>query len=339
MSKKRIAIYCSTIGACVLVVLVFVLLLKGSATETKMAATSEKTTSSKTVLIAGVDDAGANTDMLMLCRIDQENKRVHLVQIPRDTYYRNEKGSGKINRIYRISASKLGKKRAAEEMAKEFSTAFGITIDAYVVFDTRTVAEFVDLVGGVSVNVPYEIPYFDGRTGTVLTIPAGVQILNGEKSIAYLRHRKSYAEGDLGRLDAQLRFLSGLSSVLPSLKKIDRILAIYQKIIPNLLTNLTEKDIMEVMMAYFKNHGAYSVFLSRLPGEACYTGGVWYYALYRGASEQILRDLLGSSARFDPERRFTDDDREALSNIYFSPDRSYRVYTPDEVNEKKILHS
>ena len=85
MNKKRIAVYCSIIGACVLVVLVFVFLLRESASETKMAVTSEKEISSKTVLFAGVDDAGANTDMLMLCRINQDDRSVHLIQIPRDT--------------------------------------------------------------------------------------------------------------------------------------------------------------------------------------------------------------------------------------------------------------
>ena len=151
-------------------------------------------------------------------------------------------------------------------------------------------------------------------------------------------HRKSYAEGDLGRLDAQMRFLSGLSGALPSLKKIDRICAIYQKILPNLLTNLTEKDIIDFMMAYLKRGGAYSVFLTRLPGEACYTDGAWYYVLHRKATEMMLSELFGASGTFDVARRFTDAEKETLSNIYYSTDTSYRVYTPEEAANKKILH-
>ena len=91
------------------------------------------------------------------------------------------------------------------------------------------------------------------------------------------------------------------------------------------------------MIAYLKNKGACSVLLSRLPGESCYVNGAWYYVPYRGASEAMLCDAFGASVPFDLERRFTDESKEALSNIYFSPDRSYRVYTPEEVAKKKIL--
>ena len=161
--------------------------------------------------------------------------------------------------------------------------------------------------------------------------------MNGEEAVAFVRHRKSYAEGDLGRLDAQMCFLSGFFSVLPSFKKIDRIVGIYQKILPNLLTNLTEKDIMEVMIAYFKNKGAYSVALMRLPGEACYTGGAWYYVPYREAAEAMLQREHGLVGSFDNARRFTDTRTEVLSNIYFSKGKTYRSYTPEEIADKKIL--
>ncbi|MBR6795072.1 MAG: LCP family protein, partial [Clostridia bacterium] len=165
------------------------------------------------------------------------------------------------------------------------------------------------------------------------------QRLNGEEALAFVRHRQSYAEGDLGRLDAQMRFLSGFAGALPSLKKIDLILTIYQKILPNLLTNLTEKDIIEFMIAYFKNRGSYEISLMRLPGEACYTSGAWYYVLCKGATEEMLRREFGLSETFDGDRRFTDDKKITLFNIYSSSERSYRVYTPEEVNNKKILHS
>jgi len=338
MSKKRVFVLLSLSAACLLSFAVFFLILKNGGEDTQVTASGEN--ASATFLFAGVDDAGENTDMLMLCRISKEKGSVHFVQIPRDTFYKTETGKGKINRVYRQNVSKYGKKRAAEGLCAEISRALGIQIDGYVVFDTQTVASFVDLVGGVRVDVPCEIRFFDGKTGSERIIAQGEQLLSGEEAVAFVRHRKSYVEGDLGRLDAQMRFLGGLSTVLPSLKKIDRILAIYQKILPNLLTNLTEKDIIEFMMAYLKNGGAYSVLLARLPGEACYTNGAWYYVLHKNATEEMLHDVFGvASGSFDAEGRFTDSGKESLSNIYSSFDRTYRVYTPDEVANKKILHS
>ena len=335
MKKRSVHIWVSVLGACLLALFVFVQLWRSEDTPAQVAAGGGSAL--KTILLAGVDNAGENTDMLMLCTLDKSAGSVRLLQIPRDTYYRTSNGAGKINRLYRAFVSKYGKKRAAELLVKEFEEAFGIALDGYAVFDTQTVASAVDLLGGVSVSVPHEISYYDCETGKTCKIEEGEQVLSGEEAVAFVRYRKGYAEGDLGRLDAQMRFLSGFFSALPSLKKIDRILAIYQKILPNLLTNLTEKDIMEVMIAYFKNRGSYSVSLMRLPGEACYTNGAWYYALYREATEAMLQDGYGLTHTFDSARHFTDTKTETLSNIYFSSGRSYRSYTPEEIASKKIL--
>ena len=336
MDKRRLAIWLPTLGACLLSLLVFFRLFADDGAEAQV--TANGSDAYKTILFAGVDEAGENTDMLMLCAIDKVKGGVRFLQIPRDTFYKTDKSTGKINRIYRTNATKYGRKQAAEELTRELERALSVSLDGYAVFDVQTVKEFVDVIGGVPVNVPHEISYFDGKTGEAKVIFAGNQTLNGEEAVAFVRHRKSYAEGDLGRLDAQMRFLSGVSSVMPTLKKIDTILCIYQKILPNLLTNLTEKDIIEVMMAYLKNRSTCTVSFMRLPGEACYTNGTWYYVPYRKAAEAMLTKEFGASGGFDEGYRFTDDTKETLSNIYHNPDLFYRVYTSEEVANKKILH-
>ena len=336
MTKRRIFLWFPTLGACLLVFLVFLQLWQGDG-DMGAQANSKGASGFKTILLAGVDAAGENTDMLMLCTLDKATGKVSFMQIPRDTFYRMENSKGKINRIYRSFVSKYGRKHAAEELSKELGSAFGVCVDGCVIFDTKTVSSVVDTVGGVPVNIPNDFTYFDAETGIEKKLSVGEHVLNGEEAVAFLRHRKSYAEGDLGRLDAQMRFFSGLFSVLPSSKNMSTILVLYQKILPNLLTNLTEKDIMEIMIAYLKNRSSYSVSLMRLPGEACYTDGAWYYVPYRGATEAMLQSEHGLAGRFDDGRRFTDASSEVLSNIYFFSDKAYRTYTPEEIANKKVL--
>ncbi len=334
MKKRKVAIWLPSIGACLLLIVVFVRIFsaEGESRETAAKGNGNQTT----ILLAGVDDAGFNTDMLMLCSLEQTSGKMKLAQIPRDTYYRTPRGEGKLNRIYRSNASKYGKKRAAECFCNEIERAFGLPLDGFIVFDIKTVGELVTLLGGVDVNVPHTFSYSDGKTGEVRTLTAGPRRLSSEEAMAFVRHRKSYAEGDLGRLDAQMRFLAGLCGALPRLNKFDQILAICQKILPNLLTNLTEKDIMEVMIAYFKNRSRFSVEIMRLPGEACYTDGVWYYVLNRPAVERMLTTELGSSTEFDAEGRFSDEKREAFRNIYTDTGVRYEVYTPEEMANKRV---
>jgi len=335
MRKDRVLIWLSGTFAFLLTLGVFAFLWGCSPRTSEAARSGEERR--KNILVAGVDDAGENTDMLMLCSQNLDSGDLKILQIPRDTLYRIENGSGKINRVYRSVASKHGKEKAAELLAKELSVALGVPIEAYLVFGGNTVKEFVDLIGGVPVNVPVPIGYSDPKTGKKHTIPEGEQILNGEEAMAFVRHRESYAEGDLGRLDAQMSFLCGVAESLPRLKKWDRLLGVYQKILPNLLTNLREKDIIEIMMAYFKSRSSVSVSFLRLPGEATYTDGAWYYVLHRSATEKMLTDCFGVHGTFDEAERFTNPAWEAVRNIYTYPVSDYRVFTSADVREGRIL--
>ena len=67
-------------------------------------------------------------------------------------------------------------------------------------------------------NDPYDTPPL------VIDIPAGEQVLDGEHAIQYLRYRKGYSEGDIGRIAAQQEFVESafkqaLGMKLPTIAK------------------------------------------------------------------------------------------------------------------------
>ena len=308
----------------------------GEAKETTVQESGDLTT----VLLVGVDEAGSNTDMLMLCTFDRREGSVKLIQIPRDTYYRTEQSEGKINRIYRSVASKKGEKYAAEALVQAVEEAVGQRINGYLLFGVQEVERVVDLIGGVTLTLPTDLVYFDSAEGKERCIAAGRHTLSGKEALAFVRHRKGYTEGDLGRLDAQMRFWAGLFDELPSLANIDGFLAIYKEILPNLLTNLKDKDIIDIIMAYFKNRRSISVEMMRLPGEACLCDGVWYYVLYRAATEKALAYAFGrESVIFDLSERFTASTRSTIKNIADYPDGDFRVYSAKDAKEKRILQN
>ena len=53
-----------------------------------------------TIFFAGLDDAAENTDVLFLLSIDPAEKRMAVMQIPRDTYFEVDDAVHKINGIY-----------------------------------------------------------------------------------------------------------------------------------------------------------------------------------------------------------------------------------------------
>ena len=140
----------------------------------------------------------------MLVSLDPSRKEITVLQIPRDTYLIANATEGKVNRLYpAYRAAGQDKESALAQLTAEISDVFGIEIDHYMAADFSSVSYLVDRLGGLTVNVPSDILLGDK------TIAAGERLLMGEDALAFIRHRAGYAEGDIGRLDAQkLLFLS-----------------------------------------------------------------------------------------------------------------------------------
>ncbi len=324
-------------SACLLSVLVFTLVIREGMAKDDVGVLAAADGVTR-ILVAGIDESAENTDVLMLLSASVKDGSLHVLQIPRDTYLKYENEEGKINRFYRSYVSKYGQKDGAERFLKMMQEVLLMRIDAYAVFEAEALSTLVDSMGGVELRVPYAIDYRD-EAGERRTLEAGIKHLNGSEALAYVRHRSSYTEGDLGRLDAQMRFVAALVKKIPELKFPKQYLEICQKNLPNLLTNLSEKDIINIMMVYLKNRDELSFKIMRLPGEACRDeSGVWYYVLNRNASEEMLSAYFGAEESFDARHRFTREDREPFMNIYLAPNTSFRVYSLEEAQSAEVLH-
>lgn len=162
------------------------------------------------VLLIGVN--GGMTDTLMLGSYDLDDQRVDIISIPRDTYYpregKNDPASKKINAIYN-SDKAVGTAMAVSDVL------MGMPINYYAVIKYEGVRKIVDSMGGVPMNITFHMHYNDpyDKPPLKIDIEEGYQILDGDKSIEFLRFRKGsggypgYTEGDIGRVKAQQEFV------------------------------------------------------------------------------------------------------------------------------------
>ncbi|MTE19313.1 LytR family transcriptional regulator [Streptomyces sp. TRM43335] len=150
------------------------------------------------------------TDTIMLVHISADRGRASVVSIPRDTYAefpehidpvtgeRRTEHSGKINAAYSIGGPGLTV-RTVEKLT-------GLRIDHYLEVDFTSFMRTIDALGGVPVCTPR--PLRDERSG--LDLPAGTTRLDGGEALRYVRARYLDAEGDLGRIKRQQRFLASV---------------------------------------------------------------------------------------------------------------------------------
>lgn len=168
------------------------------------------------ILVCGIDyeegraysnDPTSNdgmTDMIMYVNFNVKEKKINMLQIPRDTYAGEEYSTGGTGKINAVALRNDG---GITDLAKLITEQYKLPIDYYVTIDMQSLKEIVDLFGGIEVYLPQEVS--DGKGSW---LPAGLNNLDGA-SVEFLvrnRHGEGYAQGDIARLDMQRYFYQGL---------------------------------------------------------------------------------------------------------------------------------
>ncbi len=171
------------------------------------------------ILLVGKEHV--RTDTIMLLSYDKEEKKANILSIPRDTYYEREgydnRQQKKINAIYQTEGI-VGLKAAVEHLTM-------MPVHKYVTVDYEAVTSIVDILGGVEVEVPMNMRYSDpfDTPPLEINIDAGIQTLNGETALKFLRFRQNsdgtgYSDGDIGRIKTQQAFIRAASKKALGLK-------------------------------------------------------------------------------------------------------------------------
>lgn len=165
------------------------------------------------VLVVGLEHT--RTDTIMVASYDRKNKVGDIISIPRDTLYEREgytSGGLKINAVYQSED--------IDGLIDAVESLLSIPIHKYVTVDYEAVVAGVNALGGVEIDIPFPMKYSDPYDDPPLyiNIPAGRQLLLGEDALKFLRYRKGYSEGDIGRIKAQQEFVKETVKKLLSFK-------------------------------------------------------------------------------------------------------------------------
>ncbi len=236
-------------------------------------------------LVAGVDEGGYRTDLLLLCQVNRQKGEVHILQIPRDTKVTNRRNDKKINSAYYSGF---------EVLAEEVAQITGVMPKHYVMVDFSGFRDIVDAVGGVTVEVPFDMVYEDPVQDLVIDLKAGKQKLDGEEAEMFMRYRQGsdgngYAEGDVGRLSAQQQLYSAVADKMLSFGGLFRLPAVFMAVKKNTDTDYTGGQIFGLMMDVLKA-GKDKVTLHTLPGGGRYIGGGSYFVPDKAATEALMQE-------------------------------------------------
>ena len=194
-----------------------------------------------TILLVGNDDGNGNTDTIVVGRLDTVNHTMDFVSIPRDTLVNLDWNVRKINAVYAGTANSGGV--AIDGLKTQIRNLIGFNVDCYAVIDLNVFVDVVDLMGGIWFDVPQAMHYEDPGQNLYIHIDAGYQCLNGQQAMGVVRYRSGYANGDLGRIETQQKFLKAAASQFISLGNIPNISQVVSLLAKNMDTDLSAANI------------------------------------------------------------------------------------------------
>ena len=223
--------------------------------------TLEKMKGYTTYAVFGLDKrnmeslADGQSDVIMIVSVNNDTGEINMVSVYRDTYLQiDDDGTyGKINAAYN--------RGGAVQAIEALNTNLDLAIDHYVTVNWYAVAQAIDLMGGVDIEVTDEIFYAEipaslgggyylnsyiettaAHTGLPVTYieGPGYQNLNGLQAVALCRIRQ--VGMDYGRADTQRQVVA---QVFEKAKKVNvaTLIDVANSVFPNVLTDMTPSDI------------------------------------------------------------------------------------------------
>lgn len=201
------------------------------------------------------DYANCRADAIIIMSIDKENKEIRQISVYRDTYlYIDE--TYKYNKITNVHSN-----AGTEATIRTLNKNMDLNIEEVVIVNWKSVADAIDGLGGIEIEIlDSEVDELNKITlhtqsiigGSKDTIDGpGLQTLNGNQAVAYSRIRKDSAQGDYRRNE---RMKIMLAATINKAKRTNPIVLneIANDVLPQVLTNMDNKDMMSVMFNVMK---------------------------------------------------------------------------------------
>lgn len=243
------------------------------------------------VMILGVDrreDDVGRSDTMMVTAVDMDQKKAALLSVPRDTRVKIDGyGYEKINHAYAYGGHKLSQ-NAIENL-------LGVSIDHYILIDTKAFERIIDAIGGIDINVEkrmyYEDPW-DDNGGLVIDLYPGEQHLDGQKAIQYVRYRDG--EGDIGRIGRQQHFIKAVLAKVISPEMLPRLPKLVEEVSSAIKTDMSLAELLEFANTMKSVHDN-GLTAQMVPGQPAYIDDVSYWIPDITDLRALLASELGSN--------------------------------------------
>lgn len=253
-------------------------------------------------LILGIstDQDGVDlTDTIMVLSYNPATQKATLLSIPRDTYTGTNSSRAtaydKINALY-------SRKHRADETLEAVNRITGLNIQYYIVIKTETLIKLVDVLGGVTFNVPIDMDYDDPTQNLHIHLKAGEQMLDGDKAEQLVRFRHNndfttypseYGDNDTGRMRTQREFILQIMKQTLKAENIWKITGILDVAKECVITNVNF-DVAKDYIPYAVEFNTIDLLTDVLPGANTNKNpsGTWVFVPDSKKTKTLIKELF-----------------------------------------------
>lgn len=257
-----------------------------------------------TLLIMGVDrradeSTPSRSDAMILAGFSQRLDQAVLLSIPRDLWVSIPGvGDQRINTAL-VFGHDSGDPEAGPRLAKRtVAEQFNLPVDRYLILDFQTFERVVDALGGIQVDVPRPLTDSQYPTSdygvTTIHFDAGLQAMNGQQALIYVRTR--HADSDFDRSLRQLQVLSAIAVRVGHPAAWPRLPGVIQAMMRGIQTDLRALDLpalLPMMVALAQGR----LTMGRLDGAETQPwitpAGAWVLLPNWPAIQHTVLDLFG----------------------------------------------
>lgn len=201
-------------------------------------------------------------DMMILLRIDKENRKFIFCAIPRSTRVM-------VDGIYTHLGDVYADK-GAEFLVGKVTGLTGLQINYYAAMDVGSLAECIDQLGGISYYVPENMSYSDPEQSLEIELKQGTQTIDGNKAMQLLRYVGE--GGEYSRMKTAVDFLQKIIAKYTNITYLSKAPELYKTLSRYVTTDFTADDLLDNLDLIFAYTKFETVTLTYPGSEKTYDG-------------------------------------------------------------------
>ncbi|SDM50409.1 LCP family protein [Lachnospira pectinoschiza] len=229
------------------------------------------------IFVSGNDDYGTvkyngHSDVNILAVVNPDTRQILLVSTPRDSYITIGTDSGKSGLDKLTHAGNAG----VDNTIKALENLYGIDVNYYVRLNFSGCIGVVDALGGITVDSEVAFTNGDNAWYENFTFNEGENELNGEQTLAFVRERMAFANGDFQRARNQIAAIKGIINKATSASILSNYATVLDAVSDMILTDMPTSFITQLVKEQLSDTTAWNIQSYSLTGSTGSANGQVY---------------------------------------------------------------